>query len=336
MSNLDILRQASHEVDLETSQTSLDGLLDSVQEVALERGFKSPNRQRSFDSLQSAHKQSFAAQNMSPTAANEGLSREENDGASQSPRTASPGGKVGSGRSPTTPKNVTSPTPTAKTGVSSPRPETHSKTTSNIPPQKGLYGKTKQYGKKNVDDEALHADERIDDDLNAMVKSLKSEGIVNENFKLQPKKDDKFEERKKQALYRYNQRKVNAKDAKDCDTRPSGRDTYEHTRSEPSRISQLLDKYDQEENDREPIVRSLTQDMLFRSMKLLEPKDAGRRTKGKISRESAVGGSKSSSARNKGIRDELCKPKESHIYGKDKNKEGLDPTQIHATYDGKK
>ena len=118
MSNLDILRQASQEVDLETSQTSLDGLLDSVQEVAIERGFKSPNRQRSFDSLQSAYKQDKSTSGLSPRATKDDLNRLENDGTTQSPRRASPPGKV-SGGSPRTAKNVTSPSPT-KAAASSP------------------------------------------------------------------------------------------------------------------------------------------------------------------------------------------------------------------------
>ena len=215
-----------------------------------------------------------------------------------------------------------------------------SKTTSNIPPQKGLYGKTRQFGKGAVIQQGLEADERIDDDLNAMVKSLKSEGIVDETFKLKPKKDDKFIERKKQSMYRYNLNKN--KEAKDYDGRSSVRDIHQHTKSEPSRISQLLDRYDQEDPERAPLVTSLTQEMLFRSMKLLEPKDAGKPTGGKsdskISRVSVMNGEKnrgSSSKVNKGIRDELCQPKESHIYGRHSNKKGLHPTQVHATYDGK-
>jgi hypothetical protein len=53
MDRLEIIRAASREVDLEDSQKSLEGLLDAVAEVADERGFKSPDRQRSFDSLSS-------------------------------------------------------------------------------------------------------------------------------------------------------------------------------------------------------------------------------------------------------------------------------------------
>ena len=343
MSNLDILRQASQEVDLETSMTSLDGLLDSVQEVAIERGFKSPDRQRSLDSLQSPSH--TTGRPSSPTVRGD-LNRMASQNNMHSPRRASPAGKIdGGGGSPRTSKATTSPPPRGASALSSPRhsssatvaaagsstgPETHGKTTSNIPPQKGLYGKTSHFGRKDTkENDGLDANERIDDDLNAMVKSLKSEGIVDNGFKLKPKQDNKFVERKKQALHRYNQNKNRHSEADGG--KSTARLTTAHTRSEPSRISQLLDKYEPDELEKTPMLTSYTQEMLFRSMKLLEPKDAGKSTRGKdkLSRVSANDG------KGKSIRDALCQPKESHVYGRHKNKDGLHPTQIHATYDGR-
>ena len=109
MSNLDILRQASQEVDLETSMTSLDGLLDSVQEVAIERGFKSPDRQRSLDSLQSPSH--TTGRSSSPTVRGD-LNRVASQSSMHSPRRASPAGKIdGGGGSPRTSKATTSPPP---------------------------------------------------------------------------------------------------------------------------------------------------------------------------------------------------------------------------------
>merc|ERR1711871_915091 len=74
---------------------------------------------------------------------------------------------------------------------------------------------------------------------------------------------------------RYGKSKVKRggeeKDRNDTDER--SRIRHSNTRIEPSRLSKLLDSYsaDEEENEKKPIVSSITKELLFKTMRLVEP-----------------------------------------------------------------